>query len=313
MLLERAGDIGGTWRDNTYPGCRCDVPVAPLLVLVRAEPELVEHLLAAAGDPRLPARRAPTASACCRTCASTPSWSRPTGTTTSGCWRIETSQGAITADVLIAAQGPLSRAAALPDAARARELRGHDLPLGPLGPRPRPRRRARGRDRHRRLRDPVRARDPAAGRASCTSSSAPPPWVMPAPQPADDAAASGRSTRLFPPAQLAMRAGIYWARETFVLQFRHRAMRQAAASACRCRHLSSQVQGPRAAREAHAELQHRLQAHPARPNEWYPALVQPNVEVVTDGDHRDPAALDRGRRRRASARSTRSSSAPAST
>ena len=26
VLLERAGEIGGTWRDNTYPGCRCDVP-----------------------------------------------------------------------------------------------------------------------------------------------------------------------------------------------------------------------------------------------------------------------------------------------
>ena len=25
-VLERASDIGGTWRDNTYPGCRCDVP-----------------------------------------------------------------------------------------------------------------------------------------------------------------------------------------------------------------------------------------------------------------------------------------------
>ena len=24
-MLERAGEIGGTWRDNTYPGCRCDV------------------------------------------------------------------------------------------------------------------------------------------------------------------------------------------------------------------------------------------------------------------------------------------------
>ncbi len=26
VVLERAGDVGGTWRDNTYPGCRCDVP-----------------------------------------------------------------------------------------------------------------------------------------------------------------------------------------------------------------------------------------------------------------------------------------------
>ena len=26
VILERADDIGGTWRDNTYPGCACDVP-----------------------------------------------------------------------------------------------------------------------------------------------------------------------------------------------------------------------------------------------------------------------------------------------
>ncbi len=25
LILERAEDVGGTWRDNTYPGCRCDV------------------------------------------------------------------------------------------------------------------------------------------------------------------------------------------------------------------------------------------------------------------------------------------------
>src|SRR5688500_18756467 len=26
IVLERAEDVGGTWRDNRYPGCRCDVP-----------------------------------------------------------------------------------------------------------------------------------------------------------------------------------------------------------------------------------------------------------------------------------------------
>jgi cation diffusion facilitator CzcD-associated flavoprotein CzcO len=25
-LFERAADVGGTWRDNTYPGCACDIP-----------------------------------------------------------------------------------------------------------------------------------------------------------------------------------------------------------------------------------------------------------------------------------------------
>src|SRR4051812_26327278 len=28
VVLERAADVGGTWRDNTYPGCACDVPSA---------------------------------------------------------------------------------------------------------------------------------------------------------------------------------------------------------------------------------------------------------------------------------------------
>jgi cation diffusion facilitator CzcD-associated flavoprotein CzcO len=26
LILERARDVGGTWRDNVYPGCACDVP-----------------------------------------------------------------------------------------------------------------------------------------------------------------------------------------------------------------------------------------------------------------------------------------------
>ena len=28
VILEKANDLGGTWRDNTYPGCACDVPSA---------------------------------------------------------------------------------------------------------------------------------------------------------------------------------------------------------------------------------------------------------------------------------------------
>ncbi|TCO62514.1 flavin-containing monooxygenase [Actinocrispum wychmicini] len=26
LVLEKADDVGGTWRDNTYPGCACDIP-----------------------------------------------------------------------------------------------------------------------------------------------------------------------------------------------------------------------------------------------------------------------------------------------
>ncbi|PQA31117.1 flavin-containing monooxygenase, partial [Amnimonas aquatica] len=28
LLLEKAGELGGVWRENTYPGCACDVPSA---------------------------------------------------------------------------------------------------------------------------------------------------------------------------------------------------------------------------------------------------------------------------------------------
>jgi cation diffusion facilitator CzcD-associated flavoprotein CzcO len=28
VILEQAGKVGGTWRENTYPGCACDTPVA---------------------------------------------------------------------------------------------------------------------------------------------------------------------------------------------------------------------------------------------------------------------------------------------
>ena len=26
LILERNDKIGGTWRDNNYPGCACDIP-----------------------------------------------------------------------------------------------------------------------------------------------------------------------------------------------------------------------------------------------------------------------------------------------
>jgi cation diffusion facilitator CzcD-associated flavoprotein CzcO len=86
--------------------------------------------------------------------------------------------------------------------------------------------------------------------------------------------------RLVPPAQLAMRAGIYWARESFVLQFRRRAVGRLL-ERISLKHLESQVKDP--------ELREKLTPHyrvgckrilPT--DEWYPALVKPNVEVVTD-------------------------------
>ncbi|MFZ2526438.1 MAG: NAD(P)/FAD-dependent oxidoreductase [Rhodococcus sp. (in: high G+C Gram-positive bacteria)] len=58
-VLERADTIGGTWRDNTYPGCECDIPpalysysFAPQSTWSRArarQPEILAHLHELAG------------------------------------------------------------------------------------------------------------------------------------------------------------------------------------------------------------------------------------------------------------------------
>jgi len=78
-----------------------------------------------------------------------------------------------------------------------------------------------------------------------------------------------------------MRAGIYWARETFVLQFRNERMRKLATRMA-LRQLEQQVPDP----ELRAKLTPRYELGCKRilpTDEWYPALMQPNVDLVTEG------------------------------
>jgi cation diffusion facilitator CzcD-associated flavoprotein CzcO len=105
------------------------------------------------------------------------------------------------------------------------------------------------------------------------------PWIMPRP----DRPLKGWERRLYralPAAQLLMRAGIYWARETFVLGFRRpRAMRLGQRLARR--HLRRQVRDP--------ELRRKLTPTYGMgckrvliSNDYLPALARENVELVTD-------------------------------
>ena len=43
VVLERAEDVGGTWRDNTYPGCACDVPSHLYSFSFAPNPEWTRH------------------------------------------------------------------------------------------------------------------------------------------------------------------------------------------------------------------------------------------------------------------------------
>jgi cation diffusion facilitator CzcD-associated flavoprotein CzcO len=104
-----------------------------------------------------------------------------------------------------------------------------------------------------------------------------PPWVVPHPNRRMTRVERALYSRL-PLAQLAMRAGIYWARESFVLQFRHRRVRRMATKVA-LRQLRAQVKDP-ALRE---RLTPRYEIGCKRilpTDEWYPAVTQPNVEVI---------------------------------
>src|SRR3954454_25162565 len=110
VILEMAGDLGGTWRDNVYPGAACDVP-SPLYSFsferktdwnrrFAEQPEILGYLRGCADKHRL--------------------WRHIRfGTEVlearyDGGWLIRTTAGDLRADVLVSACGQLNRPA-LPD------------------------------------------------------------------------------------------------------------------------------------------------------------------------------------------------------
>jgi protoporphyrinogen oxidase len=44
LILEKAADIGGTWRDNNYPGAACEPGLVALLLRPGRDPRLHEGL-----------------------------------------------------------------------------------------------------------------------------------------------------------------------------------------------------------------------------------------------------------------------------
>lgn len=105
VLLEKRDSVAGTWRDNTYPGCACDVPSALYSYsfapnrewtrLFAGQEEIRRYVERVAGEHRIfPRVRFGTEMLRAR-------WDEPTHR-----WIIDTSAGVITAGALIAAAGP---------------------------------------------------------------------------------------------------------------------------------------------------------------------------------------------------------------
>ena len=176
----------------------------------------------------------------------------------------------------------------------ARGLRGPRVPLGPLGPRRRARGQARRLDRHRRVGDPVRARDPAEGRraARLPAHGAVGAAALEPPDPRLGAAPVPRRPRR--PAARARR------RLRRPRDARARLREEPAADegrrAARAQAHAAPDRRPGAAREGHARLHDRLQAHPAL-QPLVPRARQAQRRARHRRDQRGARALDRDRRR----------------
>lgn len=109
ILIERADNVGGTWRENTYPGCACDIPShlysfsfapnAQWSHFYSSQPEIRDYLRRCAQNfGLLPHIQ-------WNTELQAASWNDE-----EQCWHLATSQGPLAADILILGQGPLNEA-----------------------------------------------------------------------------------------------------------------------------------------------------------------------------------------------------------
>jgi cation diffusion facilitator CzcD-associated flavoprotein CzcO len=277
VVLERADDVGGTWRENTYPGCQCDVPshlysfsFAPNPGWSRTfsrQPEIWDYL---------------------RDCAErfgvTPhirfghelreaAWDEEHQR-----WELDTSGGRLTAQVLVSGTGGLSE----PSIPAIRGLEGfegtvfhsaewdhdHDLTgerVAVIGT---------GASAI----QFVPLIQPQVGQLHLFQRT--PPWIMPhSDRPVSNV--ERRAFRAAPFLQRLIRRGVYWSREALVLGLTHSRRMKLLEAAARA-HLRAQVRDP----ELRARLTPNYRLGCKRilvSNDYYPALSRPNVEVLTAG------------------------------
>jgi cation diffusion facilitator CzcD-associated flavoprotein CzcO len=277
VVLERADDVGGTWQANTYPGCQCDVP---------------SHLYSFSFHPnpswtRTYSRQAEIWSYL-RRCAASRGLTEHlrlrhelTGATWDEArqrWHVETTGGDFVAQIVIDATGPLSQPA-VPAIRGLRRFEGkvfhsaewdhdHDLTgerVAVIGTG------ASAIQFVPRIQKKV-------GKMHVFQRTA--PWIMPH----TDRPTSRLEREVYrriPLTQRLVRTVIYWSRESLVLGFAKNPRMAKPAERIALAHLRHQVRD----RELRRKLEPDFNLGCKRvliSNQWYPALVQPNVELVTD-------------------------------
>lgn len=277
VVLERADDVGGTWRDNTYPGCACDVPsnlysfsFAPNPNWSRAfstQPEIQAYLRDTAQRfgilPQI-VFNAPVTGA---------TWSEDDSE-----WIVETDQGTVRSRILVSGAGPLSEPA-FPTIPGLDKFKGkkfhsaqwdHDYDL-------------------------VGKRVAVIGTGASAVQFVPhvqrevqaltvfqrtPPWILPRP----DRKVPRLQQRLYaamPSLQRMVRTGVYWRQEAMLPGLVHKPGLLNGVEKLARAHMRWAVKDP----HLRAKLTPDYRIGCKRiliANGYYPALAKPNVEVVTE-------------------------------
>lgn len=276
LIFERHGDVGGTWRDNSYPGCACDVPSHLYSFSFAPNPDW-SHSFSAQAEIHAYLQRVSAQYGIDRFTRNDHEVLDATWEDGAQRWRVTTTQGVWTADVLVLGSGALSDPS-FPDVPGLDDFEGpvfhsatwrHDLDM-------------RGRR--------VAVIGTGASAIQFVPEIAPqverlsvfqrtPPWIMPR-QNRAITRAEKLLFRAFPPAQRAVREAIYWARETFVFGFKD-PRRMAKAAKLAEAHMRRQVRDP--------ELREKITPSYSMgckrillSNDYLPALDRGNVDVVTE-------------------------------
>jgi cation diffusion facilitator CzcD-associated flavoprotein CzcO len=279
VILEKAGDVGGTWRDNHYPGCACDVqshlysfsfaPNPNWSRMFSPQPEIWQYLRDTTDKfglrPYIRFNSEVTSA----------HWDEAAGV-----WHVSLAGGGtVTANVLISGMGGLSRAA-YPTIKGLDQFKGkafhsqdwdHDYELA--GKRvavigtgasaiqfvPRIQKKAQRLDLYQRT----------------------PPWILPKP----DRDVSDFEHKLFgalPFTQTLFRAGIYAMMETRVLGFTVNPRIMNMVKKMAVHHIHRRIKDP----QLRAKVTPDYVVGCKRvliSNDYYPALAKPNVDVITTG------------------------------
>ncbi len=276
VVLERGDDVGGTWRDNSYPGAACDVPsrlysfsFAPNPAWTRSfspQPEILDYLRGCAQ------RFGVTDRLRFATTVLSAAWDADATH-----WRLETTNGGMTASVLVSGAGALSdpKAPAIPGIETFTGTTFHSAAWN-------------------------HDHDLAGERVAVIGTGASAIQIVPEIQPKVASLRVFQRTpawivprtdrpfthlerlvyRRFPAVERVARAAIYWGRETYVLGFTRRQGLMALPDRLARMHLRRGVPDP----ELRAKLTPEYRIGCKRiliSNDFYPALSAPNTDVVT--------------------------------